>query len=83
MYLIDTWSHSDSAHTQERDWTNYWRILFPKVTVSDIESFEKQYKGSEEEEGDLRRAYLQHSGDMDKIMEEVRQRRRRRRRSEE
>ena len=62
-------SHSHSV--QERDWTDYWRILFPKVTVEDIRSFEQKYKGSEEEEEDLKAAYLHHEGDMDRIMEEV------------
>lgn len=41
------------------------------MTVKDIRSFEERYKGSGEEEEDLKRAYLQHEGDMDHIMEEV------------
>ena len=40
--------------------------------MEDIKSFEDKYKGSEEEMEDLRRAYLQHEGDMDAIMGEVR-----------
>ena len=42
------------------------------MTVEDIRSFEEKYKGSEEEADDLKRAYLQHEGDMDQIMTEVR-----------
>lgn len=30
---------------QERDWCEYWRLLFPKVTIQDIKDFEKKYKG--------------------------------------
>ena len=41
------------------------------MTVDDIKSFEEKYKGSEEEAEDLKRAYLQHKGDMDHIMNEV------------
>ena len=62
--------HSHSAG-QERDWTDYWKLLFPKVTVENIKSFELTYKGSEEEAEDLKRAYMQHEGDMDRIMTEV------------
>ena len=57
---------------QERDWVDYWRLLFPKVTVEDIKCFEQRYKGSEEESEDLKGAYLKHEGDMDHIMNEVR-----------
>ena len=57
---------------QDRDWGDYWRLLFPKITVEDIRSFEVKYKGSEEESEDLKRAYLRHEGDMDRIMEDVR-----------
>jgi len=56
---------------KDRDWTDYWRILFKKVTVDDIRAFEKSYKGSEEESETLRSAYVNCEGDMDKILEEV------------
>ncbi|XP_076843985.1 dnaJ homolog subfamily C member 9 isoform X2 [Brachyhypopomus gauderio] len=55
--------------SQDRDWEEHWRRLFPKITLQDILDFEKQYKGSEEEEEDLRRLYTLHEGDMDRIME--------------
>ncbi|NWR71980.1 DNJC9 protein, partial [Centropus unirufus] len=55
----------------ERDWEQYWRLLFQKITVKDIEDFEKSYKGSEEELADIKSAYLDFEGDMDKIMESV------------
>ena len=56
---------------QDRDWTDYWRLLFKKVTVDDITAFEKSYKGSEEEAETLRSAYVDCEGDMEKILEEV------------
>lgn len=58
---------------KDRDWTDYWRILFKKVTVDDIKAFEKSYKGSEEESETLRSAYVDCEGDMDKILEKVRE----------
>ncbi|PNF26651.1 DnaJ subfamily C member 9 [Cryptotermes secundus] len=55
----------------ERDWNEYWRMLFKPITVKDITDYEKKYKGSEEELGDLKRAYLDGKGDMDFILEAV------------
>ncbi|XP_048472263.1 dnaJ homolog subfamily C member 9 [Rhincodon typus] len=56
---------------QDRDWEEYWRLLFKKVTVADIKEFEDKYKGSEEEMTDIKQAYLDFEGDMDGIMESV------------
>lgn len=58
-------------YTQDRDWTEYWRLLFKKVTVDDIKSFEESYKGSEEERETLKSAYVDSEGNMDVILEEV------------
>lgn len=52
---------------QDRCWEDYWRLLFPKITVQDILEFEKTYKGSDEERQDVIKLYLQHEGDMDAI----------------
>ncbi|XP_078391425.1 dnaJ homolog subfamily C member 9, partial [Cetorhinus maximus] len=56
---------------QDCDWEEYWRLLFKKVTVADIKNFEDKYKGSEEEKADIKQAYLDFEGDMDRIMESV------------
>ncbi|NXJ79087.1 DNJC9 protein, partial [Trogon melanurus] len=42
-----------------------------QITVKDIEDFEKGYKGSEEELADVKAAYVDFKGDMDRIMESV------------
>ncbi|NXW57995.1 DNJC9 protein, partial [Eurystomus gularis] len=55
----------------ERDWQEYWRLLFKKITVKDIEDFERNYKNSEEELADIKAAYVDFEGDMDRIMESV------------
>ncbi|XP_010116177.1 PREDICTED: dnaJ homolog subfamily C member 9, partial [Chlamydotis macqueenii] len=41
------------------------------ITVKDIEDFEKSYKDSEEELADIKAAYVDFEGDMDRIMESV------------
>ncbi|XP_058697352.1 dnaJ homolog subfamily C member 9 [Poecile atricapillus] len=53
-----------------RDWLEYWHLLF-KVTVKDIEDFQNNYKNSEEELADVKAAYVNFKGDMDRIMESV------------
>lgn len=63
--LIDKEDCLDS----EADWDDYFRALFPKVTQKDIESYIEKYIGSEEEIADVRKYYLQHEGDMDKMYE--------------
>ncbi|KAM6266030.1 dnaJ homolog subfamily C member 9 [Porphyrio hochstetteri] len=55
----------------ERDWQEYWRLLFKKISVKDIEDFEKSYKNSAEELADIKAAYMDFEGDMDRIMESV------------
>jgi len=57
--------------SENKDWEEYWRILFPKVTQKDIEEFEKKYKGSEEEKEDIKKAYLEGEGDMNFILDSV------------
>lgn len=42
-----------------------------QITVKDIEDFEKSYKDSEEELADIKAAYMDFEGDMDRIMESV------------
>uniref|UniRef100_UPI00358F7504 uncharacterized protein isoform X2 n=1 Tax=Myxine glutinosa TaxID=7769 RepID=UPI00358F7504 len=57
--------------TQDKDWDQYFRLLFKKITVADIRAFEETYRESEEERDDLRKAYLDSQGDMDKILATV------------
>ncbi|KAM6330366.1 DNJC9 protein, partial [Podargus strigoides] len=66
-----TVDEESEALSGERDWREFWRLLFEKITVKDIEEFEQSYKGSEEELADIKAAYVDYEGDMDKIMESV------------
>lgn len=61
----------DDIITQDRNWEEYWRLLFNKITVDDIKAYEKNYKGSEQELEDLKSAYLEFEGDMDKILDTI------------
>ncbi|XP_014675752.1 PREDICTED: dnaJ homolog subfamily C member 9-like [Priapulus caudatus] len=56
---------------QERDWMDYWRLVYQKVSTKDIEDFEEKYKGSEEELEDLKTAYVDYEGDMESILANV------------
>lgn len=42
-----------------------------QITVKDIQDFEKNYKDSEQELADIKSAYVDFEGDMDRIMESV------------
>lgn len=53
------------------EWCQYFRNLFPKVTVDAIEKFRSNYKFSEEERRDILAAYTQRKGDIEDIMETV------------
>lgn len=55
----------------DKDWEEYWRLLFPKITLKDIEKFEKEYRESEEEKKDVIKAYVECEGDMDQILDSV------------
>jgi len=59
----------DSETWGDRDWSDYWRLLFPKITEEDIDSFLNKYQGSEEQREDLKKLYLSFEGDMNKIFE--------------
>lgn len=53
------------------NWRQYWQSIFKEVTEQDIIDYEKKYKGSQEEYNDLKRAYVGHKGDMNRILEHV------------
>lgn len=46
-----------------------YKTVSMQLTLQKILDFEKQYKDSEEEKQDLKRLYLLHEGDMDRIMD--------------
>jgi DnaJ homolog subfamily C member 9 len=52
-------------------WYDYYRRLFPQISVDDINNFEKQYKGSEEEQQDVWDAYRKYSGELKHMMDSI------------
>ena len=61
----------DESSNDFNSWYEYFRTLFPKVKVSDIDSFSRKYKDSDEEKNDIIAAYIKHDGDFNKLMETV------------
>ncbi|KAK8751107.1 hypothetical protein OTU49_013058 [Cherax quadricarinatus] len=61
----------ENVSPDDRDWDQYWRLLFRKITVEDIKNFESKYRESEEELSDLKEAYLDGEGDMEYILQNV------------
>lgn len=55
----------------ERDWDDYWKLMFKKITEEDIKDFFKNYQKSQEEKDDLLRLYKKHEGDMNKILTDM------------
>uniref|UniRef100_A0A131XB64 Putative molecular chaperone dnaj superfamily n=1 Tax=Hyalomma excavatum TaxID=257692 RepID=A0A131XB64_9ACAR len=55
----------------DRDWASYWRALFPKITVADVEKYLAKYRGSTEELADLKACYERFEGDFDAISEHL------------
>jgi len=53
------------------DWLNIWKTLFKPIEEQDIVNFIKQYKGSEEELEDLKRAYLSSKGKLNLVFNMV------------
>ena len=71
--IYDSTGEVETNDTSE-DFANfydYFRTLFPKLTVTKIEEFSKTYQGSIEEKEDLTEAYIRYKGDMKKVMEVV------------
>lgn len=53
------------------EWYNYFRNLFPKLTINQIEKFTSDYKGSSEEKYDIIDAYNSHNGDLKSMMQVI------------
>ncbi|KAK4459280.1 hypothetical protein QBC42DRAFT_274787 [Cladorrhinum samala] len=67
-----TGSTAESASADDFDWATFYAEQFrDAVSAEAIETFRKQYKGSDEEKDDLLAAYEEFEGDMDKVYESV------------
>jgi DnaJ family protein C protein 9 len=61
--------NEESAEQNFQFWNEYFRRLFPKLTISQIEKFGKDYIGSKEEQLDILNAYEKCHGNSIKMME--------------
>lgn len=60
--------NTEDAGEDFKNWYEYFRYLFPKITVENVDAFSETYKGSEEERVDLIEAYNRFNGKMEKLM---------------
>ena len=61
----------DDSDLETRNWEEYWRNMFKKITKSDVDKFFAEYRDSTEERADLLRLYEKHQGDLNLILEEI------------
>lgn len=69
--LYDDAGEFDDEMDSSFNWYDYWRNMFKKIDIKDIENHEKEYIGSETELRDIRKAYINSKGNMDKLLEMV------------
>ncbi|XP_018571124.1 J domain-containing protein CG6693 [Anoplophora glabripennis] len=69
--LYDDFGEFDEEIDASFNWVDYWRSMFKKIDIKDIENYEKEYIGSEIELKDIKKAYISTRGNMDGILEMV------------
>ncbi|KAJ8911613.1 hypothetical protein NQ315_015947 [Exocentrus adspersus] len=69
--LYDEAGEFDEEVDASFNWMDYWRSMFKKIDIKDIENYEKEYIGSETELRDIKKAYISTKGSMDGILEMV------------
>ncbi|XP_062550070.1 J domain-containing protein CG6693-like [Armigeres subalbatus] len=61
----------DDADSSDINWLAFWQKFFKPVSTDDIDDFEKDYKGSQQERRDLKQAYLGGKGCVDYMSQYV------------
>ncbi|XP_045481786.1 J domain-containing protein CG6693-like [Harmonia axyridis] len=69
--IYDDSGEFDDEGDGDFNWMEYWRSLFKKISLKDIQNFEEDYIGSETEVRDIRKAYESCKGNMTKMMEHI------------
>ncbi|KAJ8979361.1 hypothetical protein NQ317_010135 [Molorchus minor] len=67
----DDFGEFDENVDSSFNWMEYWRSMFKKIEIKDIQNYEKEYIGSETELRDIKKAYISSKGNMNKILEMV------------
>uniref|UniRef100_A0A7E4UM80 J domain-containing protein n=1 Tax=Panagrellus redivivus TaxID=6233 RepID=A0A7E4UM80_PANRE len=57
--------------TDKTDWEAVWRAMFKPITKQAVDDYMAKYIGSEDEVADIKKAYIAHKGNMDKIIDAV------------
>lgn len=69
--IYDETGEFDEESDSGFNWLEYWRSLFKKITIEDIQNYEREYIGSETELRDIRRSYEGGKGNIDFLYEHV------------
>lgn len=67
--VYDTGGDLDEEEDVECNWMDYWRNIFKKISIKQIENYEKEYIGSDTEYKDIKQAYEMSKGNMTKMMD--------------
>lgn len=57
--------------SESATWMDYFRELFQRVTMADLDEFRTRYVGSAEEYEDILAAYVKHQGDIAQVTETI------------
>lgn len=69
--LYDDVGEFDDEMDSSFNWRDYWRNMFKKIDIKDIENYKEEYIGSDTEIRDIKKAYISSKGNMDIILEMV------------
>lgn len=69
--LYDDVGEFDDEVDSSFNWFDYWRNMFKKIDIEDIDKHKEEYIGSETELRDIKKAYVSSKGNMNKILELV------------
>ncbi|KAJ8950900.1 hypothetical protein NQ314_007757 [Rhamnusium bicolor] len=58
--LYDDFDEFDEEVDSSFNWMDYWRSMFKKIEMKDIENYEKEYIGSETELRDIKKSLSQY-----------------------
>jgi DnaJ family protein C protein 9 len=69
--VYDTSGIVDDAVKGSSGWYDFWRDFYTRVTTDKLEEAAATYRGSEEEEADLRAAYKEAKGSMEGVLDRM------------
>lgn len=69
--LYDDVDEFDDDMDSSFNWFDYWKNMFREIDVKEIEQYEKEYIGSETEILDIKKAYINSKGNMNRLLEMV------------